>query len=153
MDCPHHNIPEWLILHAFYGGLSDNCKKDANLTASRAFMNVTIKEAWDMMDRINSNYEAWELNEGNDYECVESFIKSESFENFSKEYFIDSDVIVNIIKTYYGHIKLPQTNWVEYKEPAKEESPVRVGSTNLAGEILKQEDVVKPRFAKPLPFL
>lgn len=43
MDCPHHNIPEWLILHTFYGGLSNNDKKEADLAARGAFMNLLLK--------------------------------------------------------------------------------------------------------------
>jgi hypothetical protein len=40
--CPHHKLPPWLVLHTFYGGLSDDNRREVDLASGGAFIEYTI---------------------------------------------------------------------------------------------------------------
>jgi hypothetical protein len=45
VDHDHHNeLPPWLVLHTFYGGLSDENSKEVDLSCGGAFMEYTIAQ-------------------------------------------------------------------------------------------------------------
>ena len=36
-NCPHHRLPDWLITHTFYGGLSDKNRLELDTVSNGSF--------------------------------------------------------------------------------------------------------------------
>ena len=65
-ECPHHNLPEWYLLHMFYGGLTESNKLELDSCAKGAFTNLPISKAWGLLNRIREHREAWNFGLGRD---------------------------------------------------------------------------------------
>ena len=48
--CPHHELPPWLVVRTFYGGLSNENRSDLDLASGGVFLKYDIKEAWQLLD-------------------------------------------------------------------------------------------------------
>ena len=44
-DCPHHNLPDWLFLNHFYGGLNHSFKNKLDMMCDGAFLGKKLEEA------------------------------------------------------------------------------------------------------------
>jgi hypothetical protein len=55
--CPHQDLPPWYVLHIFYGGLNQDNKKEIDLTSGGAFMEFTVTQAFELLERIRRNKE------------------------------------------------------------------------------------------------
>ena len=59
--CPHHDLPPWLVLHTFYGGLNKENISELDASSNGAFMHYIVTQAWELLDIIRVNKETWKL--------------------------------------------------------------------------------------------
>ena len=77
--CPHHDLPPWYVLHIFYGGLNQDNKKEIDLASGGAFMEFTVTQAWELLERIHRNRETWGFDLGGEggieveYDCLNAY--------------------------------------------------------------------------------
>ena len=55
-DCPSHNLPNWLLLDIFYGGLNPSSKTDLDAASHGSFSNKSLEEAWHILDIMHTNF-------------------------------------------------------------------------------------------------
>ena len=102
LKCPNHKLPLESILNIFYARLSRHDKDDASSNGS--FTNKMMDDKWDLIERIQRNTEDWEMDKGKEpginyeYDCIESFAKTEIFNKLSAKYGLDSQVNLNFAK-------------------------------------------------------
>ena len=61
-----HNLPEWYLLHIFYGGLIESNKLELDSCARGAFMSLPITKAWGLLNRIREHRVAWNFGLGSE---------------------------------------------------------------------------------------
>jgi len=54
-QCPHHAIPDWLLIQTFYNGLEQSVKISVDAVAGGAFMGKSIEAAKALLEEITSN--------------------------------------------------------------------------------------------------
>ena len=64
--CPHHDLPEWYLLHIFYGSLIEPNKIELDSFAEGAFMNLPITKAWALLNRIRDHRVSWNFGLGSE---------------------------------------------------------------------------------------
>ena len=57
--CPHHGIPEWLLMQTFYQGLSESLQITIDATAQGSFMSKTPDDAYALLEKMASNNYQW----------------------------------------------------------------------------------------------
>ena len=57
--CPYHGLEKWLIVHAFYNGLSYTTKMTVDAVADGALMNKNYTEAYALIDDMAQNHYQW----------------------------------------------------------------------------------------------
>ena len=71
-------------------------------SCTRSFMMKTIEFRWDLLERIKCNSEDWELGEGKEsninikFYCVNSFMDTNAFCEFSTKYGLDSEILASL---------------------------------------------------------
>ena len=92
-----------------------------------SYMKKTIEFKWDLLERIKRNSEDWELDEGNEsgikleFDCVKSFMNTDTFHKFSTKYGLDSKIVASFYEAFATHVDLPKEKWFKYHPPIKEE--------------------------------
>jgi hypothetical protein len=82
-------------------------------------MKKTIEFRWDLLEIIKHNSEDWELNKGKEsgikleYDCVKSFMLSDTFHKLSTKYGLDSEIVASLCESFAAHIDLPQGEVVQ----------------------------------------
>ena len=61
-DYPSHNLPNWLLLDIFYGGLDPSSKTDLDAASHGSFSNTSLEEAWHLLDIMHTNFIQWHDN-------------------------------------------------------------------------------------------
>ena len=103
-------------------------------SCSGSFMMKTIEFRWNLLDRIESNSEDWDLDEGKEsgmtpkFECVKSFMDTDIFRKFSTKYGLDSKIVASFCESFATHVDLPKEKWCKYNPPieTKVVAPVKV---------------------------
>ena len=65
--CPHHGLPEWLVVQTFYQGISPQTRLSLDAAANGSLMNKTHQEAMDLIEDMALNNFQWG---GNDTRVV-----------------------------------------------------------------------------------
>ena len=52
---PHHELPPWLVLHIFYGGLCSENREVLDLVSGGVFMKYTTDVAWELLNDMLMN--------------------------------------------------------------------------------------------------
>lgn len=116
-------------------------------------MEYTIAQAWALLDNIDISHEAWELDQGGeggvevDYDCIKSFSNTGKVEEPCGDFYLDSDIVLWIIKTYTKHLHVPKEKREQYKEPPKEDTLVSI--INHSSKMLCEG---KSTYVPPLPY-
>jgi hypothetical protein len=77
------------------------------------------------LETISENTGNWDLDKGNkphleyEYSCVENFSTFTLFEHLSDKFGLDPYVLVEIAKSFDGHIGVPKSGFEVYVEPVK----------------------------------
>ena len=88
-SCPNHELSREMIIQNFYARLSDNNRTMLDTSCASSFMMKTIEFKWDLLERIKSNSEDWDLDEGKEsgitpkFDCVKSFMDTDVFREFN----------------------------------------------------------------------
>jgi hypothetical protein len=61
--CPNHGYVEYVILHIFYDGINEESKSILDLSAGGRFMSLTLEEGRELIERIVSAQEQWNIEE------------------------------------------------------------------------------------------
>lgn len=91
---------------------------DTSCTGS--FMKKNIEFKWDLLERVKCNSEDWELDEGNEsginlkFDCVQSFMDTDAFHDFSIKYGLDSEIVASFCESFATHVDLPKEKWFKY---------------------------------------
>jgi hypothetical protein len=79
----------------------------------------------ELIGTISENTGSWDLNKGNkphleyEYSCVENCSTSTVFEHLSDKFVLDPYVLVEMDKSFAGHIGVPKSGFEVYVEPVK----------------------------------
>lgn len=69
------------------------------------------------MERIKRNSEDWDLDEAKEsgmnfkFDCVKSFVQTNTFCDFSAKYGLDSEIVASLCESFAAHIDLPNEKW------------------------------------------
>ena len=98
--CPHHDLPEWYLLHIFYGGLTEPNKIEVDSFAEGAFINLPIPKAWALLNRIRDHRVSWNFGLGSEggieieHDCIHDYNKKGHVNELSKKLYLDSDLVL-----------------------------------------------------------
>ena len=53
--CPHHGLPNWLIVQTFYNGLTYSVRITIDVTTRGALMSKSMEEAYDLLEKMATN--------------------------------------------------------------------------------------------------
>ena len=92
-------------------------------------MSLPITKAWGLLNRIREHRVAWNFGLGSeggieiDYDCIHDYDKKGNVSDLSKDLYLDSDLVLHVVKAFTEHIRAPKEGWVKYEpqpEPEKE---------------------------------
>jgi hypothetical protein len=122
---PCHDLSRKIILINFYVRLPKQQKQFLDNSSRGSFTNNYEEEAWNLLETISENIGNWDLDKGNkprleyEYFSVENFSTSTLFEHLSDKFGLDPYVLVEIAKSFAGHIGVPKSGFEVYVEPDK----------------------------------
>ena len=62
--CPHHGLPDWLIVQTFYNGLTYAVRITIDAAVGGALMSKSIEEAYDLLKKMATNNYQWSNERG-----------------------------------------------------------------------------------------
>ena len=95
-----------MIITNFYARLSPRYKEMLNDSSMSSFTNKKTGAKWDLVEKIQRNSEDWEIDKGKEsginyeYDCIKSFLETESFNKLIVQYGFDSQIIINFYKVF-----------------------------------------------------
>ena len=133
-SCPNHELSREIIIQNFYARLSLNNRSMLDTSCTGSFMMKTIEFKWDLLERIKSKSEDWDLDEGKEsgitpkFDCVKSFMDTDVFRKFSTKYGLDSEIVASFCESFAAHVDLPKEKWFKYHPPieVKVAAPIKV---------------------------
>ena len=102
------------------------------------------------------NTEGWENDKGResginyDFECIKSFMETDSFRHFNAAYGLDSQVAVSYFKAFASYFKIPKQGWEKFHEPYKDNAdfaPAKTVEVNTVDHILPEPYVERVPFS------
>src|SRR3990172_12447122 len=125
-SCPNHELSREIIIQNFYARLSRNDQSMLDTSCTGSFMKKIFEFRWDLLERIKCNSEDWELDEGKEsgikleYDCVKSFMLTDTFQKLSTKYGLDSEIVATLCESFAAHVDLPKEKWFKYHPPIRE---------------------------------
>ena len=58
-QCPHHEIPKWLLIQSFYAGVSDEHRSSVNAACRGDISSKTEDELLSLFEKIAQNAASW----------------------------------------------------------------------------------------------
>ena len=147
---PQHDLPPWYVLRVFYGGLNEANRTELDLASGGVFMDYSIKKAWQLLDKIRSNREAWSFDLGSDggveieYDCIRAFQKTGLVDDLAKDMHLDTDIVLQVLKTFTEEMGAPKKGWTGYVPPPKEEK--------LIQQVALEPIAERPPYVETVPF-
>ena len=85
------------------------------------------------------------------FDCVKSFVETNTFSDFSAKYGLDSDIVASLCESFAAHIDLPKEKWFKYHPPLE----VNVVKPNPVEEraIPYNDPIVPSAYIEKPPFL
>ena len=77
-------------------------------------MDYSINKAWQLLDKIRRNREAWSFDMGSDggieieHDCIHAFQKTGRVDDLAKEMHLDTDIVLHVRKSFTEHIDAPK---------------------------------------------
>jgi hypothetical protein len=152
-QCPHHNLPQWYVLHIFYGGLGEANRTEVDLALGGAFMEYPVTKAWELLERIRRNRETWSFNIGGeggieiDYDCINAFNQTGKVDDLAKDLHLDTNIVLHVIKSFTEHIEAPKKDWIHYVPPPE---PMKKVHTVVKTPLEPRKE--RPPYVEPIPF-
>ena len=116
-SCPNHDLSREMIIQNLYARLSDNNRTMLDTSCVGSFMTKTIEFKWDLLETIKRNSEDWELDDGKEsginlkFDCVKSFMDTDSFCEFSTKYGLDSKMVASFCESFATLITLRRSGF------------------------------------------
>ena len=157
LKCPNHELPNDIIVNNFYPRLSCRDKDMLDASSLGSFTNKKVNAKWDLIERIYRNAEDWEIEKGKEsginyeYDCIKSFMETERFNVLSTKFGLDSQIVVDLYKSFADHINIPKEKWNKYHEPFKDVCEKDVLVSNDAPVHMVESVLPVVHFEKP-PF-
>ena len=107
-------LPEWLVIHTFYGGLNEENRLELDSVSNGSFLSYNHDEAWNLIMSIQENIESHEDMESmvssnsSEYVCVNDFLANEKTHELINTLGIDSFLVRKIVENYVGHLQVPR---------------------------------------------
>ncbi|KAI4981102.1 hypothetical protein ZWY2020_021587 [Hordeum vulgare] len=125
-------------------------------SCTNSFMKRDIDLKWNLLERIERNFEDWDLDEGKEsgmnfkFDCVKSFVETNTFCDFSAKYGLDSEIVASLCESFAAHIDLPKEKWFKYHPPLE----VNVVKPNPVEEkvIAYNDPIVPSAYIEKPPF-
>ena len=76
-------------------------------------MNLPIPKAWALLNRIRDHKISWNFGLGSEvgveieHACIHDYNKKGHVKELSKELYLDSDLVLQVVKAFTEHIKAP----------------------------------------------
>ena len=85
------------------------------------------------------------------FDCVESFMDTDAFREFSTKYGLDSEIVASFCESFATHVDLPKEKWFKYHPLIKEEikEPVPVKEETIlynVDSVVRSASIEKPPF-------
>ena len=80
-----------------------------------------------MLNRLREHREAWNFGLGSkggieiDYDCIHAYNKEGCVNNLSKDLYLDSDLVLHVVKAFTEYINASKEDWVKYEPPPESE--------------------------------
>ena len=122
-SCLNLELSREIITQNFYARLSHEDRTMLDTSCACSFMKKDIDHKWNLLERIKRNSEDWQLEEGKEsgmnfqFDCVKSFVETNTSRDFSAKYGLDSEIVASLCETFVAHIDLPKENWFKYHPP------------------------------------
>ena len=146
-SCPNHELSREIITQNFYARLSHEDRTMLDTSCTGSFMKKDIDHKWNLLERIKRNSEDWELEEGKEsgmnfqFDCVKSFVETNTSRDFSAKYGLDSEIVASLCESFAAHVDLPKEKWFKYHPPVES----NIAKTNLVEEkVIAFSDPVVP---------
>ncbi|KIO99656.1 hypothetical protein QP38_0005 [Levilactobacillus brevis] len=146
-SCPNHELSREIITQKFYARLSHEDRTMLDTSCTGSFMKKDIDHKWNLLERIKRNSEDWELEEGKEtgmnfkFDCVKSFVETNTSRDFSAKYGLDSEIVASLCESFAAHVDLPKEKWFKYHSPVES----NIAKTNLVEEkVIAFSDPVVP---------
>ena len=146
-SCPNHELSREIITQNFYARLSHEDRTMLDTSCTGSFMKKDIDHKWNLLERIKRNSEDWELEEGKEsgmnfqFDCVKSFVETNTSRDFSAKYGLDSEIVASLCESFAAHVDLPKEKWFKYHPPVES----NIVKTNLVeSKVIAFSDPVVP---------
>ena len=155
LKCPVHGIPNNIVINNFYARLSYHDKDLLDTSCAWAFTRMKDEDKWDLLDRIQENTEGWENDKGResginyDFECIKSFMETDSFRHFNATYGLDSQVAVSYFKAFASYLEIPKQGWEKFHEPYKDNADFALAKTV---EVNTVDHILPEPYVERVPF-
>ena len=126
LKCPNHELSKDIIVNNFYARLSRQDKEMLDASSMGSFTSKKVDAKWDLIEMIQHNIEDWEIDKGKEsginyeYDCIKSFVETDSFNKLSAKFGLDFQIVVDFCKYFASHINVPKQKWTKHHEPFKE---------------------------------
>ena len=121
-SCPIHELSREIIIQKNSARLSHNDRSMLDTSCVGSFMKKIIEFQWDLLERIKCNSKYWELEEGKEsgiklkFDCVKSFMNTDTFQKFSTKYGLDSEIVASFCESFTTHVFLVGKRCMENKK-------------------------------------
>src|SRR3954463_11652400 len=118
-----HGFSEDIILINFYVRLPKNHQDILDNSGGGSFTNNKKGNSWELLETISQNAENWGHDEDNmphfdyEYACVEELSTSILFNQLTTKFGLDPYVLVEVTKSFVGHIDAPKKQYRVFAEP------------------------------------
>src|SRR4051812_45573023 len=125
LKCPIHELSNNIIINNFYASLSLHDKDLLDASCAGSFTRMKEEAKWDLLDRIQENTEAWENDKGRksginyDYECIKSFMGTDSFRDISNEFGLILKFLQNVLMLLPLILRFPRKSGTSTMLPIK----------------------------------
>jgi hypothetical protein len=98
LKCPIHELPRNIVTNNFYARLSGHYKDYLDACFEGSFTSKEVDAKWDLLERIQSNIEDWDCDNGKEsginyeYDCIKSFTENANFQELSAKYGLDPQI-------------------------------------------------------------
>ena len=101
--CPQHKIPPWFVLYIFYGGLSNKNRIELYIMSGGAFMDHTVSQAWELLEKVKQARESLSTDLGDvgefeiEYYCIKAYNKTSEVDEIAKKHNINAETVLQIL--------------------------------------------------------
>ena len=85
------------------------------------------------------------------FDCVRSFMDTDTFREFSTKYGLDSEIVASFYESFATHVDLPKEKWFKYHPPieVKVVEPIKVEEKTITYNV---DPIVPTTYIEKPPF-